>query len=136
VFSQAKHSRSLVLFLLVGGFTAILYFGLLALFLEVIKLEYGLAVSIAYGLAIAVHFFLNRQVTFRPGNTQVLPQVARYLVVAAINYLLTLVVVYVVVGVLHSNAYVGVAVSIIATIAFGYLGSKLWVFRHRDQANG
>lgn len=133
---MTKKHLSLVSFLFVGGVTAFLYFGLLALFLEVIKLEYRLGVSIAYALAVTFHFFSNRHFTFRSGKGRVLPQVARYLVVAAVNYLLTLAVVYLAVSVLHSNAYVGVALSIITTVAIGYLGSKLWVFRHGDRING
>lgn len=113
-----------------------MYFGLLTLFLEVLGFEYRVAVSIAYGLAVTFHFFSNRHITFRPAKDRLLSQMARYVVVAAINYLLTLFIVYVVVGLLHSNPYIGAAVSLIATIAFGYVGSRLWVFRHRDQMNG
>jgi putative flippase GtrA len=135
VLHKKENFRSLLSFLLVGGITAGLYFGLLALFLEVIRLDYKLGVSAAYLLAITFHFFSNRHLTFRSGHARIGPQVIRYLVVAFVNYLLTLAVVFVVVDGLRSNAYVGVMLSILCTVAFGYAASKIWVFRHREQSH-
>jgi putative flippase GtrA len=135
VFRRKENIRSLASFLLVGGVTAGLYFGLLALFLEVIGLDYKLGVSAAYLLAISFHFFSNRHLTFRSGHARIVPQVVRYLIVAFVNYLLTLGVVFVVVDRLRSSAYVGVMASILLTLVFGYAGSKIWVFRHREQSH-
>jgi putative flippase GtrA len=123
--------RKLASFVIVGGVTAGLYFALLALFLEIMKLDYRLGVSAAYLLAITFHFYFNRRLTFRAGIANIAPQVVRYLFLAFANYLLTLTVVFVVVEILQSNIYLGVMLAILVIVVFSYVVSKVWVFRHR-----
>lgn len=116
-------------FVAVGGLTALVYGGLTALFLNVLGMNYRVGVSIAYLTSIALHFSLNRHITFRAAGSRALPQVWRYLTMAGINYLATLIIVSIVVDGLHWNVYVGVVLAVLATIVIGYVLARLWVFK-------
>jgi putative flippase GtrA len=128
--------RQVVSFLGIGGVTMLLYFALICLVMDLLKLPYPLGVSIAYCLAISFHFLANRRVTFRAGNTDPLAQATRYLAVAAINYLLTLAVVATLVELLHLGVYTGAAFATILTTGFGFVASKYWVFRGEAATHG
>jgi putative flippase GtrA len=128
--------RNLALFLFVGAAAAGVYFGLLALFLEVIHLDYRISVSAAYLLAVTFHFLSNRYITFRASGNEITPQVVRYLVVVGVNYVLTLAIVFVVVEILRSSAYIGVALSVTVTVIFSYAASRAWIFRRKEQNHG
>jgi putative flippase GtrA len=120
--------RNLALFLFIGAAAAGIYFGLLALFLEGFHLDYRISVSAAYVLTVTFHFLSNRHLTFRARGYEITPQVVRYLIVVGVNYVLTLAVVFVVVEILQSNTYIGVALSVPVTVIFSYVASKVWVF--------
>lgn len=123
--------RHFVVFLIVGGTTALLYFSLLIVLLEVLRLEYLVGVSLAYIAAIMFHFLLNRHLTFKAADSALLRQGSRYAVMAMANYLLTLAIVFCVVEQLRWNAYVGAVAAIAVSVVFSYAVSKVWVFRRR-----
>ncbi len=121
--------RIFILFLFVGGITAAIYFGLLAVFLEFLHFDYRVSVSIAYIVAVSFHFFANRQLTFRANHESPFQQVVRYLPMAALNYLLTVVIVTASVEMLEFSPYVGVVAAIVVTTGLGFFTYKAWVFR-------
>lgn len=123
--------RNFVAFLIVGGTTALLYFLLLIMLLEVLRLEYLIGVSLAYIAAIMFHFVLNRHLTFKATDSALLSQGSRYAVMATANYLLTLAIVFCVVEQLRFNAYIGAVTAIAVSASFTYAVSKVWVFRRR-----
>jgi putative flippase GtrA len=118
-------------YLLVGGLTALVYFGGIALATEVIHLHYHLGVSLAYVLAVSFHFLANRKYTFIAADGELRLQFARYLGVLLVNYLITISVVTFFVDGLGLSTYVGAMISIAVTVAIGYLASKFWVFHKR-----
>jgi len=117
-------------YLVVGGSTAVLYFGLLILTVDVLHLGHFLAVSISYPLAITFHFLANKLFTFRSRSPQVSGEVLRYLCVAFLNYLISLVVIYLVVDLGGQSTYYGAALAVAVTVGLGYGVTKLWVFQH------
>lgn len=119
-------------YLVVGGLTAIVYFGFIALSVEVFELDYRVGVTVAYVLAVSFHFLANRKFTFRAVNNQLMHQSIRYLGVLMINYLITLGVVSFLVGRLGVSTYLSAAISIVVTVSVGYFASKFWVFRNRE----
>ena len=119
-------------YLVVGGITALIYFGLIALSEEFLGLDYRIGVSIAYVVAAMFHFLANRKFTFRVTDYQLIHQGARYLGVLVLNYLITLGVVSVFVDTLGGSTYLGAAFSIVITVGIGYFASKFWVFRKRE----
>lgn len=106
-----------------------IYFGLLAVFLEILHLDYRVGVGIAYVIAVSFHFFSNRQLTFRANRERPLQQVIRYLPMVVLNYVLTVVMVAVSVEILELSPYLGAVVATVVTTVVGFFISKAWVFR-------
>ena len=123
-------------YLVVGGLTALIYFGLIALGIEVLKIDYRVAVSIAYAFAVSFHFLANRKFTFRVVDNKVIRQSIRYLGVLLINYLITISVVFFLVTKHGASTYLSAAISIIVTVGVGYFASKFWVFHNKESLRG
>lgn len=123
-------------YLVVGGLTAFIYFGFIALSVEILKLDYRVGVSVAYVLAVSFHFVVNRKFTFRAADQRIIQQSIRYFGVLVINYLITIGVVWFFVGRLGVTPYLGAAMSIVVTVGVGYFASKFWVFRTNGSLHG
>jgi putative flippase GtrA len=115
-------------FLGVGGLTAILQLGVFALLQDVAELGYRLSISISYITAVAFHFLMNRYVTFRSGDATLRQSLHRYLLLVGVNYLITLAVMEVFVGMLHGPEKLAAAAAIAATVGVTYLASRYWIF--------
>ena len=103
------------MFLFVGGITAVIYFGQLAVFLEISYFDYRVGVSIAYITAVSFHFVANRQLTFRANHENSLQQVVRYLPMVTLNYLLTVMIVTVSVEMLGLSPHLWAVMAIVVT---------------------
>lgn len=123
-----RSARGFLSFLLVGGITAGVNFGLLAIALEVLRLEYRLSVSVAYAGALSFQFLANRGVTFKAARGDPRVQLVRFLLLAGANYLLTLAMVTIGVGLFGISVYAAVFVSLLITTPLGFVLSKRWVF--------
>lgn len=115
----------------VGGSTALVYFGLIFVTVQGLHLGHLLAVSVSYLLAISFHFLANKTFTFRSRGGKVWPEVFRYILVALLNYFITLAVVFVVVDWGHQSTYLGALLAIAITLGLGYAMTKFWVFNNR-----
>ncbi len=120
--------RRTLSYLAVGGATAGLYYGLIALLYSVLGIAYLIAVSVAYAGAIAFHFLANRNVTFGVRSGDARSQVLRYAVLAAANYVVTILVVAISVDLVGLGVYAGSTLAILANLVTGYLAMKHWVF--------
>ena len=125
-------SREFLTYLIVGGLTFLIYFGFIALTLEILHLDYRVGVSIAYLLAVIFHFIINRKFTFRAYGDLLIPQFIRYAGVVLVNYLITMLVVSFCVVNLSIPPYLGAALALVLTVGVGYLSSKIWVFRKSE----
>lgn len=121
--------KTFLLFLFVGGITAVIYFGLLAVFLDILSVDYRAGVSVAYITAVSFHFFANRRLTFRANHEKPFQQIVRYLPMVTLNYILTVAIVTASVEMLRLSPYVGAAAGIVVTTGIGFFISKAWVFR-------
>lgn len=125
-FVLARHCEVLK-YLAVGAAVFVLYFFLIYLFITICKLEYLFGVSIAYVVAVSSHFALNKVYTFRAkGHTR--SEIAKYITLLFVNYVVTMVTVYLSVELLDLSSYLGVVFSIMITFFTGYFASKMWVF--------
>jgi len=115
-------------FLIVGCITAVVQFSMLSILLEILVIDYKLATSLAYITAVVFHFSANRYFTFQLDGLPEISQIFRYLVVAIVNFMITLLVTILSVEALGLGAYIGTILSILITIVFGYLATKHWVF--------
>ena len=127
--------RRFAFFLAVGLLTAILYFGMLVLFLDGLKVEYRSSVSVAYLCAIVLHFALNRLITFQSSEERAFVQAGRYVVMAIGSYVITIALVSYLVETFGFSVYASVIVALAVTTVVGYCVSKLWVFRRRAFRN-
>lgn len=125
---NANISR-IIKFLLVGGFTAILYLSIFGFFEKICLLNYHIAISIAYIISITIYFFANKYLTFNNTDKSITPQLIRFSGMIAINYLITLLIVHSSVEFLQLSAYIGTMISIVATTVLNYIIAKSWVFR-------
>ena len=121
--------RKGIRFAIVGATTAAIYFGLLAILVEYVHLDYRLAVTVAYVVAVGFHFLSNRRFTFRAHEAKALPQLLRYLVLVGVSYLVTLTVVTIAVEVLRTDPMWGVVLAAAATMGLGFVVSKFWIFQ-------
>lgn len=125
---QPVTGRRLSMFLFVGALTAVVYFGLMFLCIEVVGMSASLSVSVAYVAAVSLHFLANRRITFRATSGNVTVQAVRYGALLGANYLMTLVVVHVVVEWFGGSPYAGAAAAAVASTALVYAISHSWVF--------
>ena len=125
---QTSHRRSIGAYLVVGGITAAIYYALIGLLWGLLGAHYLVAVSIAYVSAVAFHFLANRRVTFEAFHDSAGRQLPRYVALAVLNYLVTLVVVDLAVRFAGLHVYVATTLAILATLATGYVGMTRWVF--------
>lgn len=127
-----RYARSFVAFSLVGAGTAGVYFITLAIFLELLRIDYRLAVSVSYFSGVMFHFFMNKLFTFKTKTPQAfVGQAFRYPVLVGVNYVLTIFVVTLTVERLNYAPYVGVLFSMGLTVVTGYLMARYWIFRQR-----
>jgi putative flippase GtrA len=121
--------RELVGFLILGGFTFLVDLALLAALRHWTALPLPADVSIAYVSAFGLNFVLNRTVNFR-SHAPVGAQAARYAVVIAGDYLLTL---GITTGLSNAGLDFRLARLLAATCVavFTYSASRWWVFRDR-----
>lgn len=121
--------RTLIPFLMVGGFTTVVYFALFTIFYKFMHINYKVAVSGAFIGGAAVQFFLNRNLTFKSRHRNVVWQIVKYISMITINYCITLFIVKSMVEILLLSPYIGSVISIGVTVFTGYLMGKFWVFK-------
>ncbi|AYG62411.1 GtrA family protein [Rhizobium jaguaris] len=119
-----------VKYLLVGALTAALYFSILFFTVSILQIHHALSVSISYFCGTIFHFSANKIFTFGSKSQKILTEYLRYICLVILNYIITLIVVYLVVDVSGQSTYIGVGVAIAVTVGLGYGVTKLWVFQH------
>lgn len=124
-----SHKISIALFLSVGALSALVYFLSFTLFWKLFGWNYKISISFAYFLSVVTHFTGNRNLTFKSYGVSIPLQVAKYLLMVATNYAITLIVAHIVVEILKLSPYISIVCSIGATVSTGYLMSRFWVFK-------
>ena len=120
--------RQSVRYLVVGGISFGIYFGLLGLLFSGLRLRYPVAVGIAYVVAVGVHFLANRSFTFGAANAPMAMQLGRYAGMIVLNYAIQVSLLYVVYDLCGLNFYLGAFGGVLATLVTGFLLMRTWVF--------
>ena len=129
IHALLKNRKSFLVFSLVGAATAGLYFLSLAALIEILAVDYRVAVTFSYLLGVTFQFSANKLLTFKNRKLMgTIPQLFRYAAVAASNYVLTMLIVLFTVEKLHQPPYLGVLISVGVTVMVGYLLSRHWIF--------
>lgn len=123
--AQAVLHRQFLIFVAVGGLTALVDIGAMLLLLG-IGASALLATTFGFALGLMVNYLFHVRMTFVACST--LRSVIRFLIVVAINYGLTVGFVLVAQW-LGGSAVVGKVLSLPIVAINGFLFSKLWVFR-------
>lgn len=116
-------------FLVVGCFTALIYFLVFAFFWHLMGINYKSSVSIAYLVAVLFHFSTNRRLTFKAHGANLFRHMIKYMAMVILNYLVTLFIMYIIVEKLNLTPYVGIVIAIATNINSNFLMSRYWVFR-------
>ena len=116
-------------YVLVGAFTALLYFGVIAYLVDVLYISKTISLSVSYVLAVIFHFLASRAFTFSDRKGSPLPQGARYLILLLANYFLSLYVTLYLCDKVGLNIYASAGSAIGFTIFIGYIVSNFWVFK-------
>lgn len=128
-----SHFLSFAKFGFVGAATAAIYFLVMWLADAIIGLSYIVAVSSAYLVSTVFHFLVNRHFTFAAAHGHHKSQIARYLLMWLINYLITILIVGLCVERFHLSPYIGVCVSVLFTMCVGYILGRYWVFKVKEE---
>ena len=130
-FSKAlvQNNYSLITFIMVGGFTAGLYFLLFTIFSAVLHGNYQAAISISYIICVGFQFTVNRKFTFKSKKNNLKHQIPRYLALLFLNYMITLAVLHITVETFHYSPYLGMVFTLGFSFILNYIICKLWIFK-------
>ncbi|HVO86370.1 MAG TPA: GtrA family protein [Candidatus Binatia bacterium] len=126
-YSRYLYKHPLVRYIVVGGSTFIIDFGLLVVLHQKAGFGIALATSIAYWVAIAYNFFLNRSWTFSVAEKESLHKhLASYLILLGFNYVFTVIFV----SILSRHIYFGAAkaLAVIIQTTWTYKVYKDYIF--------
>ena len=127
--------RPVISYLAVGITAVVIYFAALAVLLELAKMDYRLAVTLAYFPSVTFSFYANKYLTFSSrSRADTIRQMVRFSMVTGINYLLTMVIVTLAVEQLHWAPYVGALIATVTCAFIGYTVSKYWIFKKEGLA--
>jgi putative flippase GtrA len=79
-----------IVYLMVGGFTAIVSLCLLYIFTDILHLWYLASAAIAYLVAWTIHYTLNKNITFQNHSKQVGKQFSVFIIIAVAALLINL----------------------------------------------
>jgi len=120
--------RDFIAFSVVGILTGTVYFSCIAFLLEVVGVDYRIAVTTAYLVALVCHFLANRLVTFRGSGGKLHLQISKYALMVGANYLTTMGIVIGAVNLLHTSPYAGALAAIAGSLFINFFLAKYWIF--------
>ena len=128
-----QYRIQLAKFVVVGVVTFAINFLSFHLFFDVLfQWDYRIAVSLAYVITVICHFSLHRIFTFKATEQQLGHNAAKYMIMLAVNYGITLTVVWLAVEVARSSPYIGVVASAATTASMSFFLMKYVVFRKKE----
>jgi len=129
-----EHRLQLAKFVFVGVVTFGINFSCFHLFFGVVGLDYRIAVSLAYLITVACHFMMHRVFTFDAADRALFHHTWKYVVMLALNYAISLTVVWICVEVAKISPYFGIVASTFATACVSFFVMKHFVFEGRKLA--
>jgi putative flippase GtrA len=130
---KIPEKNTLIIFVVIGALTAIIYFSLFNLFFQKFKLNYKISFSIAYILSIGFYFFTNRKYSFQEHKSKLQPQLVKYIAMIGINYLITLLILQIIVKILLLSPVFGLVLAAGITFLISYILSRFWVFSKKQK---
>lgn len=118
-------NRQLILFISVGCACAAIDVSSMKL-LILLGSHYGVAVSVGFFVGLVANYIFHARVTFKAISS--VASIVKFLIVALINYIITLVFVFIFLKLMDS-VMIGKLISLPVIAANGFLLSRYWVFR-------
>lgn len=125
----AREWKRIIKYGIVGGMNTGVDFAVFALLVYGLGAAAIVAQPISYLCGFANSYVWNRKWTFRSDRRSGVGELVRFGIVNAVSFGVSTVVLMAIVSGLGWNALLGKAVSIVASLAVNYIGSRLWVFR-------
>lgn len=120
--------RREVRFLIVGAINTAVGYGAYAFFLS-IDLNYLIAVTLSTIVGVANSYVWNRYFTFN-SRGKAISELARFSLVYLVSYCISMIFLYLVVGVFGLNAYIAGGVNLILTTLISWFGHKNFSFKN------
>ena len=128
----SKEKKQIILFFAGGLVTAIIYFLLLFIMIDLLNINYKLVVTIAFTLASLFNFFWHKKVSFVNNEKKVTSQLTKYLILTIINYFITMIITIVIVEFFELSVYFATIVSVLITSLVSFLSMKFLIFSQFD----
>ena len=125
---MSPHGKRFTRYTLVGIANTVLYVSLLWFFIRWDQFPLTLSVGMAFGLALSFHYLANKYFTFE-SRSRSLAELVRYFLMASVNYLISLLIVWLCMDKIATSALVASVTSAMVVMIIGYAVSFLWVFR-------
>jgi putative flippase GtrA len=122
----------LVQFGLVGGIGFVVNLAVYTLFVHTIGVDYHVAAVVAWIVAVANNFLLNRHWTFDAREGRMHFQAMRFVVVSAVAFGFSLLLLTVFVEAAGIAKVPAQALAVACATPLNFLGNKLWSFRTED----
>jgi len=103
------------------------------IFYGLVQLDYKIAVSIAYVISVISHFLLHRSITYRATEQALAHNLWKYLLMLAVNYAITLTVMWFVVNVVKKSPYIGLVATTAITAIVSFFVMKYFVFESKPK---
>lgn len=121
------HQKTVFRFIVVGSLAAFTNLFCFILFHELLRIHYLFATCAAYCIATGLHFSLSRYFTFN-SKSAFSHQIPKYMMAVALHFVITLIIVWSTVNLLHLPAIAGVVLAIGTTVVMSYCLQRFWVF--------
>lgn len=119
---------------LVGIIGFILNYFFVWLFYGVFVLDYRIAVTLAYIVTAIIHFMLNRTFTYRANGASMVHHAWKYVVMLAINYMISLFTSIITVEICGLSPYFGIVFATAIMMCSNFFFMKYFVFSHKTAA--
>jgi len=129
---RQKSLKQFIIFGIVGVSNTIVDFVVFWVLIQ-LSLHYIIANIVAYGVGMLNSYFWNNKITFKSSRQQsdiiVARRIMRFIAWNGLMLLVSSVLIYAVIELLHWHALISKSVVIVVVLMFQFLGSKKWVFK-------
>lgn len=123
------NKRQFSTFLFVGLFCTGLNYFLLYFLVSRLYIHYMLSFSIVFLIGNLVGFFLNKKYTFKTSGTSFLNEIWKYYSVMFSNFLINLILIYILVNYFHVWYLYASLITTIGGIFYNFIMHKKWSFK-------
>ncbi|WP_233139564.1 GtrA family protein [Aggregatibacter actinomycetemcomitans] len=117
----------LVKFFSVGGISALVDIGCLYLFSKILLWNNELSISLAFILGLVFNYFSHTYFTFQEKAN--VGNLVKYLILFLLNYINTIVLMYLVIELLHIDIIVAKVITLPIIAVTTFVISKVWVYK-------